>query len=93
VTAGRGRPPLCPRELAVRVIHLRYDGLSYRQIADMLNAEGVLTPLVSSHWLKSHVDRLLHTRYVMSLAEEIVKGQYANADRRRLSRQGSSVLN
>ena len=72
-TRGRGRPPPCPRELAVQLIQLRHDGLSYRQIAGTLNAEGMPTPLGGSRWLKSHVDRLLHTRYVLSIAEEIGK--------------------
>jgi len=41
---GRGRPPCCPPELAVRVIHLQAEGLSYGRIAALLNAEGVPTP-------------------------------------------------
>jgi hypothetical protein len=30
----------------------------------MLNPEQVATPLGGKQWLKSHVDRLLHTRHV-----------------------------
>lgn len=65
-----GRPPCCPRELALRVIQLRRRGLSYKQIANVLNAEQVPTPMGSSRWLKSHVDRLLHTKWVEAVADE-----------------------
>jgi hypothetical protein len=74
VSRGRGRPPLCPRELAERVIRLRRNGLSYSEIASTLNSEGVPTPLGGSRWLKSHVDRLLHTRYVLSITSETGNG-------------------
>jgi hypothetical protein len=53
-----------PRELAqlaVRLIHLHTEGLSYEGIAALLNAEGVPTPGGGTRWLKSSVDRLLHT--------------------------------
>ena len=68
---GRGRPAQCPRELAVRLIQLRIRGLSYAQIGDVLNAERVPTPTGRPVWLRSHVDRLLHTRYASELAEEM----------------------
>jgi hypothetical protein len=68
---SRGRPPCCHRELAVHVIQLRRRGLSYEQIAGLLNADGVPTPLGSSRWLKSHVDRLLHTRWMQELIDEL----------------------
>lgn len=71
VNRGRGRPPACSRELAVRVIELRRRGLSYAQICTVLNAEQVLTPMGGSRWLKSHVDRLLHTRWVQEIIEEL----------------------
>jgi hypothetical protein len=64
---GRGRPPCCPRELAIRILRLRARGLSYAKICYMLNAEQVPTPTGGSRWLKSHVDRLLHTRYVREI--------------------------
>jgi len=64
-----GRPPCCPRELVVRIIQLRHRGLSYAQICTVLNAEQVPTPMGGSRWLKSHVDRLLHTRYVRDIIE------------------------
>jgi hypothetical protein len=41
---GRGRPPCCPRELAVHIIELRRQGLSYRTISTVLNSEGISTP-------------------------------------------------
>jgi hypothetical protein len=55
----------------VRIIRLRQADLSYEQIAGVLNAGGVPTPLGSPRWLKSHVDRLLHTRWVQELIEEL----------------------
>ena len=72
---GRGRPPCCSRELATRIIQLRTCGLSYEQISIALNAEQVPTPLGGSRWLKSHVDRLLHTRYVRELSEAFAAEQ------------------
>jgi hypothetical protein len=67
----RGRPPCCPRELAIRIIRLRRQGLSYGAISAVLNAEGVPTPTGRPRWHKAYVDRLLHTRYVKELIEEI----------------------
>src|ERR1700761_4752637 len=61
-TPGRGRPPLCPPESAVRIIQLRLQGLSYQAISYVLNREGVPTPLVRAKWTKSHVSRLLFAR-------------------------------
>jgi hypothetical protein len=71
MTATRrpGRPPCCPRELAIRVIQLHRQGLSYAQICAVLNAERIPTPLGGSRWLKSHVDRLLHTRWVREIID------------------------
>jgi hypothetical protein len=71
MTATRrpGRPPCCPRELAIRVIQLRRQGMSYAQICTVLNAEHISTPLGGSRWLKSHVDRLLHTRWVREIED------------------------
>lgn len=65
-----GRPPVCPREVALHVVALRRQGLSYEAISEELNAEGVPTPMGGSRWLKSHVNRLLHTRYVREMGEE-----------------------
>jgi Recombinase len=74
-----GRPPACPREIIVRVIELRRQGLSYRQISAVLNAAGVPTPLGRSQWLKSSVDRLLHTQYAKEIlnqsAGELARGE------------------
>jgi hypothetical protein len=67
----RGRPPRCSSELALRIIHLRRAGLSYEQIASVLNAEQTPTPMGGPRWLKSHVDRLLHTRWVREIADEL----------------------
>ena len=50
---------------------MRRRDLTYEQISDVLNAEGIPTPLGRPVWFKSSVDRLLHTRYVEELIEEI----------------------
>ncbi len=68
---GRGRPPCCSHELAVRIIQMRARGLSYAKICDVLNAEQVSTPTGGSRWLKSHVDRLLHTKYAREISQEL----------------------
>lgn len=68
---GRGRPSCCPRELVIRMIHLHAEGLSYEEIAALLNAEGVPLPAGGTRWLKSSVDRLLHTLYARKLLEEL----------------------
>lgn len=67
----RGRPPCCSRELALRIIGLERRGLAYGQIAAVLNADGVPTPMGRALWRKSYVDRVLHTRYVRELKEEL----------------------
>ena len=59
----RGRPPCCPREVAIRIIRLRRQGLSYAAICAVLNAEGVPTPMGRARWYKTYVDRLLRTRH------------------------------
>lgn len=71
VNRRRGRPPCCPRELAVHIIQLRCRGLSYAEISDVLNREQVQTPMGGKRWLKSHVDRLLHTQYVQDLIDQM----------------------
>ena len=70
----RGRPPCCPRDLAIRIIRMQKQGLSYAQICEALNADEVPTPMGGNRWLKSHVDRLLHTRYARRLREELDQG-------------------
>lgn len=67
---GRGRPPCCPRELAERILRMRLQGLTYGQICIALNAKRVPTPMGGAPWRKSHVFRLLHTRYVQEIEEE-----------------------
>jgi hypothetical protein len=57
--------------LAIHVIELRARELSYARICDVLNEEGVSTPMGSSCWQKSHVDRLLHTKYVRDILQEL----------------------
>jgi hypothetical protein len=71
----RGRPPCCPRELAIRVIQLRHRGLSYAEISAALNADGVPTPAGRALWRREYVDRLLHTQHVRDIIESEVGGQ------------------
>lgn len=59
----RGRPPCCPPEVLAEVIRLRLEGVSLAGIGATLNTDGVPTPSSRPRWTKSHVDRLLHTRY------------------------------
>lgn len=63
-----GRPPSCPPELTERIIRMREAGCSYEGIAGVLNAESVPLPCGGSRWLKSSIDRILHTRYATRLA-------------------------
>lgn len=76
----RGRPPCCSPDLAIRIIRLRRQGLSHAAISDILNAEGIPTPAGRPLWRRNYVERLLHTRYVQDLAEELPL-----ADARRLA--------
>jgi hypothetical protein len=68
---GRGRPPSCSRELAIRVISLHRQGLTYGQICIALNARGIPTPMGRPMWGRQYVFRLLRTRYVQDLIEEL----------------------
>ena len=68
-----GRPPCCPPDLAERIHRLRDSGLSLRQIQDVLNAEGVSTPTGRSYWWKSSVDRILKTKYMRELEQEVAR--------------------
>lgn len=63
-----GRPPCCP-EAAARVLALRREKYSLQQIADLLNEEGVPTPMGRSPWRKSHVYELLGRLYVRELED------------------------
>lgn len=75
----RGRPPCCSYELAVRIVELRRRGLSYAKIGDVLNAEGIPTPMGLPRWRKAYVDRLLHTQYVRDIMASEVAGQPLDA--------------
>jgi hypothetical protein len=63
------RPPCCP-EIAARIVALRSQRYSLQKIADLLNAEGVPTPMRRSPWRKSHVHELLGRLYVRELPVE-----------------------
>lgn len=62
-----GRPPCCSLDAARRILELRDQGCSLRQIAKVLNAEALPTPMGRSTWGKSHVDRVLGTLYLEEL--------------------------
>jgi hypothetical protein len=65
-----GRPPCCPRELAARILSLNEDqGLSRQQIADLLNAEGIPTPMGLAPWSKWHVDGVLSRLYTREIRD------------------------
>ena len=51
------------------MVHLRLQGLSLAAIGAALNTDGVLTPSSRPRWTKSHVDRLLHTRYAQEFRD------------------------
>ena len=55
-----GRPPLVTRDTAESVLRMRAEGLTYRAIADRLNAEGVPTVAGGAKW---------HPNSVRSVAE------------------------
>jgi hypothetical protein len=63
----RGRRPLCSQELAVHIVDLQRQGLSYRAIGVELTREGIPTPMGNTVWSKSHVSRVLHTMYVRDI--------------------------
>lgn len=65
-----GRPPSCSPEIAILVVRLRLQGLTYAAISDVLNGKGVPTPTGRPVWQRSYVDRVLHTRYAAELMKE-----------------------
>jgi hypothetical protein len=65
-----GRPACCPPETARRILELKNQGYSLRQIARLLNDEVVPTPMGLAKWSKSHVDRVLGTLYMQELSAE-----------------------
>jgi hypothetical protein len=68
---GRGRPPRCSPELAERIISLHHSGLSHARISKLLDAEGVPLPGGGTRWLRSSVDRILHTKYARDLQADL----------------------
>lgn len=68
VRRGRGRPPVCTPELAIRVIGMRRQGMTYAQIANSLNALHVLKPSGQPGWTRPGVVSFLRRRYVKEIA-------------------------
>jgi DNA invertase Pin-like site-specific DNA recombinase len=50
-----GRPPVMPKGVVARISHMRTKGLSYRAIADRLNADGVPTAQGGKQWYPATV--------------------------------------
>jgi hypothetical protein len=70
MASGRpGRRKQCADEVVARVVDMHLQKIGYGTIAAVLNSEGVPTPAGKDRWLRSYVDRLLHTKY----AEEIIR--------------------
>ena len=80
-----GRPPSCSRELAVKVINLRRQGLTLVQICIVLNAHGIPTPTGRPLWQKSYIYRLLHTQYVQDIIEEEAASLQTHLRRERIA--------
>jgi recombinase len=68
------RPPCCP-DVATRIKAMRHQGYSLQKIADLLNDEGVPTPMGRSPWKKSHVYELLGRLYVRELPVEPMEAE------------------
>lgn len=66
-----GRPRQCPDSVRNIVIRLRGEGLSLRQIASRMNADGHPTPSGKASWNHKTVDGLLATRHVAELTSTI----------------------
>jgi hypothetical protein len=62
-----GRPRICPEETLPQVVSARARGARLIDIAEMLNAENVLTPGGGIRWYPSHVSRLLKTQDAQNL--------------------------
>jgi hypothetical protein len=68
---GPGRPPDCPHERATYIVELHRQGLNLARICEVLNRADIPTPSGGPRWTKSHVDRLLHTRYAQDIRNEL----------------------
>lgn len=63
----KGRPPACPPEVVIRILTLTDQGYSLRQIAELLNGEGVPTPAGRFRWYKSMVERTTKTLFARDI--------------------------
>jgi hypothetical protein len=70
---GPGRRKQCADEVVARIVDMHLQEIGYGTIAAALNSEGVPTPAGKPRWLRSHVDRVLHTRY----AAEVIRARLA----------------
>lgn len=59
-----GRPPLLPDDLAKRLVRMKNRGMSLRQIAAKLNADGVPTPGGAKEWTHSGVHHVLRRKSI-----------------------------
>ena len=66
-----GGPPVCTRELAIQVIGMRRQGMSYMQIVNSLNAHHVLKPSGQPGWTKSSVVGFLRRQHVKEIARSM----------------------
>ena len=71
-----GRPPGCHRDLVIRMYHLHYgQRVSYERVSEIFNAEGVPLPGGGSRWLRSSVERVMHTNYGKAIGRELGYGE------------------
>lgn len=68
-----GRPPLCPPEVARIAATLREQGLTYAQISDQFNDDGILTPSGNPEWSRTTVWHLVRRNHAKrAMAESLV---------------------
>jgi hypothetical protein len=67
-----GRKPACRPEIVRQMYELHFIGkMSYRQIALLLNTEGIPLPTGGSGWTKSSVVRVMYTTYGQAIGREL----------------------
>ncbi|MEU6407813.1 recombinase family protein [Microbispora sp. NPDC046933] len=71
MSAGRGRPPRCPGDVLELIVRLRRDHMTFRDIAHVLNARGIPTPLARSPWTPAHVYNQITSRRGAELLDRL----------------------